>query len=78
MKKYISPSIEVIITEGIMQGNGLAQNSGDGYIGGGGGDPGGFESPDIEDNILDGDMISVSHWKHVGENRKRLYSVFDD
>ncbi len=75
MKKYISPSIEVIITKGIMQGNGLAQNSGDGYIGGGSGDPGIWESPGLDEDENEW-VFTVDDNKDNG-NRFRLKKVLD-
>ena len=80
MKRYISPSIEVIVTEGIMEGNGPTKNSGEGYIGGGSGDPGGFETEEQDwdnDMKIDTDIINTE-WKRVVDNVKRPYRVFDE
>ena len=61
------------MTEDILEGNGPTKNSGDGYIGGGGGDPGVWESPGWDKDEWGG---AVDDNKDNG-NRFRLKKVLD-
>lgn len=63
------------MTEDILEGNGPTKNSGDGYIGGGGGDPGIWESPGLDEDENEW-VFTVDDNKDKG-NIFRLKKVLD-